>query len=241
MELIGVDKAEANNYKFTSREVKQLAFRMDGLFLPKDNNLAQPFYLVEVQFQPTDELYYRIFAELFLYLRQYRPIHPWRVVIIYPTRSIEREEAHQFGDILTLERVERIYLDELESDSLGVGIVKLVVEPEETAVDLAKSLVEKSKVQLTDAVRQQNIIELLEKIIVYKLPEKSREEIAAMFSLGDLKQTRFYRDAFADGEQKGEQRGEQKTKQGAVSRMLKLGLSLEVIAESLDLPLSVVQ
>ncbi|MGD1713382.1 DUF2887 domain-containing protein [Dapis sp. BLCC M172] len=162
-----------------------------------------------------------------------RPTHPWRVVVIYPTRSIEREEAHKFGDILTLERIERIYLDELESDSLGVGIVKLVLLPEETAVDLAKSLVEKSKVQLTDAVKQKNIIELLETIIVYKLPEKSREEIAAMFSLGDLKQTRFYRDAFADGEQQ--------TKEEAVTRMLKLGLTLEVIAESLDLPLSVVQ
>ncbi len=66
-----------------------------------------------------------------------------------------------------------------------------------------------------------------------------------MFSLGDLKQTRFYQDAFADGEQigeqRGEQRGEQKAKEEAITRMLKLGLSLEVIAESLDLPLSVVQ
>ncbi len=49
----------------------------------------------------------------------------------------------------------------------------------------------------------------IETIIVYKLPEKSREEIAAMFSLGDLKQTRFYQDAFADGEQLGERRGRQ--------------------------------
>ena len=54
--------------------------------------------------------------------------------------------------MFTLERVERIYLDELakvESDSLGVEIVKLVVEPEETAVDVAKSLVEKAKVQFS--------------------------------------------------------------------------------------------
>ncbi len=43
--------------------------------------------------------------------------------------------------------------------------------------------------------------------------------------------------AFADGQQVGEQ----KAKQEAVPRLLKLGLSLEVIAESLDLPLSVVQ
>jgi predicted transposase YdaD len=77
--------------------------------------------------------------------------------------------------MFTLERVERIYLDELESDLLGVGIVKLVVESEETAVDVAKSLVEKAKVQLTDAARQRNIIELIETITVYKLPEKSRE------------------------------------------------------------------
>ena len=114
---------------------------------------------------------------------------------------------------------------------------------------MAKSLVEKTKIQLTDAVRQENIIELIETIIVYKLPQKSREEIAAMFNLGDLKQTRFYQDAFADGqqigedigEQRGEQAGQQKAKQEAVARMVKLGLSLEVIAESLDLPLSVVQ
>ncbi|MGD1714352.1 DUF2887 domain-containing protein [Dapis sp. BLCC M172] len=84
-----------------------------------------------------------------------------RAVVIYPTRNIEREQTHQFGDMFTLERVERIYLDELESDSLGVGIVKLVVESEETAVDVAKSLVEKTKVQLTDTFRQQNIIELI--------------------------------------------------------------------------------
>ena len=144
--------------------------------------------------------------------------------------------------MLTLERVERIYLDELtEIDSLGVGIVKLVVEPEETAVDVAKSLVEKAQIQLTDAVRQENLIELIETIIVYKLPQKSREEVAAMFNLGDLKQTRFYQDAFADGEQEGREIGQQEAKQEAVARMLKSGLNLELIAEYLDLPLSVVQ
>ncbi|MDY7008792.1 MAG: DUF2887 domain-containing protein [Cyanobacteriota bacterium] len=83
---------------------------------------------------------------------------------------------HQFGDMFTLERVEQIYLDELaeESDSLGVEIVKLVVEPEETAVDLTQSLVEKAKVQLTDVVRQRNIIELVNKELSWKLfPEFS--------------------------------------------------------------------
>ncbi len=75
-ELIGVSVAEANHYQFTSREVKQLAFRLDGLFLPTDDDSNKPFYLVEVQFQPDEDLYYRLFGELFLFLRQYKPSSP---------------------------------------------------------------------------------------------------------------------------------------------------------------------
>ena len=86
---------EAATYEFTSREIKQLAFRLDGLFLPTTSDLEQPFYVVEVQFQPDEDLYYRLFGELFLYLRQYKPRHPWRVVVIYPTRvdTLRSEET----------------------------------------------------------------------------------------------------------------------------------------------------
>jgi predicted transposase/invertase (TIGR01784 family) len=75
-ELINRSPEEAASYEFTSREVKQLAFRLDGLFLPKTNEPDKPFYLVEVQFQPDASLYYRVFAELFLFLKQYQPPHP---------------------------------------------------------------------------------------------------------------------------------------------------------------------
>ncbi len=106
-ELIQVPELNPDDYEFTSREikqvtfrmgglffpktegemkpfpeVKQLAFRMDGLFFPKTSAGKKPFYLVEVQFQPDDDLYYRIFSELFLYLRQYKPSNPWKVVVI---------------------------------------------------------------------------------------------------------------------------------------------------------------
>ncbi len=115
--------------------------------------------------------------------------------------------------------------------------MKLVVESKEIPVDMAKSLVEKAKLKLTNTAKQQNIVKLIETIIVHKLPEKSREEIAAMFNLSDLKQTRFYQDTLVYGKQEGKQEAKKK----AVARMVKLGLSLEKIAESLDLPLSVVQ
>jgi len=78
-ELIDRPPDEAAAYEFTSREIKQLAFRIDGLFLPKTEEPEKPFYLAEVQFQPDADLYYRIFGELFLYLRQYKPLNAWRV------------------------------------------------------------------------------------------------------------------------------------------------------------------
>lgn len=83
-ELINQPNNDIQTYEFTSREVKQLSFRLDGLFLPTDKEFNKPFYLVEVQFQPDDNLYYRLFAELFLFLRQYQPLYPWNIVVIYP-------------------------------------------------------------------------------------------------------------------------------------------------------------
>jgi predicted transposase YdaD len=86
--------------------------------------------------------------------------------------------------------VRRIYLNELgeaAEGSLGVNVVKLVIEPEETAGQLARHLIEQAQQQLTDEAVQRDLINLIETIIVYKLPQKSREEIAAMLGLSELK------------------------------------------------------
>jgi predicted transposase YdaD len=42
----------------------------------------------------------------------------------------------------------------------------------------------------------------VERIVVYKFPQKSREEIEAMFELSDLKQTRVYQEALAEEAEK---------------------------------------
>jgi predicted transposase/invertase (TIGR01784 family) len=235
-ELINRSPEEAASYEFTSREVKQLAFRLDGLFLPKTNAPDKPFYLVEVQFQPDASLYYRVFAELFLFLKQYQPPHPWQIVVIYPNRPTEREQPLHFGNLLALNQVRRIYLDELgeaAERSLGVGVVKLVIEPEETAGQLARHLIEQAQQQLRDEVVQRDLINLIETIIVYKLPQKSREEIAAMLGLSELKKTRFYQEVFEEGKQEA--------KLETVPALLQLGLTSAQIAEALKLPLELVQ
>ena len=245
-ELINQSTEQAATYQFTSREIKQLSFRVDGLFLPKNEASNQPFYLVEVQFQPDEDLYYRLFAELFIFLRQYKPSHPWRVVVIYPTRRIEREQPLQFRELFS--RVQRIYLNELgdvASDSLGVKIVKLVMETEQTAPEMARQLIDQAQVEITDATTKRDLIDLIETIIVYKLPQKSRQEIEAMLGLSELKQTKVYQEAkqegLTEGRQEGLEEGELKAKLAAIPRMLQFGLSLEQIAQLQDLPVDVVQ
>jgi predicted transposase YdaD len=68
--------------------------------------------------------------------------------------------------------------------------------------------------QLGDKIEQENdpeiqeqVLELIETVLVYKFPKLSRQEVEAMFTYSDLKQTRVYQEAREEGEQRGEQRG----------------------------------
>jgi predicted transposase/invertase (TIGR01784 family) len=224
-DLIGQPQPVSANYQFTSQEVKQLSFRLDGLFMPLREDIQQPLYLVEVQFQADDTLYYRLFAELFLFLKQYQPPHPWQIVVIYPHRGVEREQSLHFGEILNLSSVRRIYLDELpygDNPSLGIGVIKLVVESETAAVRTAQTLIERTREEITDQSSQRQLINLIESIIIYKFPQKSREEIEAMFGLSDLKQTRVYQEALAEGEEQGLERGLQEGERLVVENLLRV-------------------
>ena len=143
----------------------------------------------------------------------------------------------QFGEILLLERVTRIYLDELGESSLGVGVVKLVIETEEAAPALAKQLIAQANQQLTDVTIKPDLINLIETIIVYKLPKKSRKEIEAMLGLSELKQTRVYQEAVAEGKQEGKA----ETTRKLALNLLRVGMSLEQIAEVTELSLQQIQ
>jgi transposase len=136
-------------------------------------------------------------------------------------------------------------LGQAAEQSLAVKLVKLIIEPEETAGEQAQELITQARAQLTDTTVQQNLINLIETIIVYKLPQKSREEIAAMLNLSELKQTRFYQEVkqegIEEGREEGREEGEQKAKLEAIPRLLVLGLSVEQIARALDISIEVVQ
>ncbi|MEB3278851.1 MAG: hypothetical protein VKK42_07985 [Lyngbya sp.] len=62
-----------------------------------------------------------------------------------------------------------------------------------------------------------------------------------MLNLSELKQTRFYQEVKQEGIEEGLEQGREQAKLEAIPRLLEFGLSLEQIAQCLDLSLEFVQ
>ncbi|MCM1982218.1 Rpn family recombination-promoting nuclease/putative transposase, partial [Lyngbya confervoides] len=151
-ELIGESATLADDYSFQSVELKQTAFRIDGVFLPKDRQGIA--YFCEVQFQEDPQLYHRFLAEVFLFLRQFPHTHDWKGLLLYPSRRIRPGDSRFFQELFEWGRVREIGLDDwpgLEAGSLELGLVQLVVEPEASAPDLARGLIERASRDVGEA------------------------------------------------------------------------------------------
>lgn len=219
-------------YHFASVELKQTAFRLDGVFQPPDDHPDWPLFFVEVQFQLDPDLYSRLFAEVFLYLRAHRPAHPWQAVVIYPTRAVDPGPHPQYHALLESGQVTRVYLDEWAQprQTLPQRVIGVLLAAPVQAVGEARTMLgQLRKETAIDTALRTAIVNVVETILVYKLPTLSREEIQAMLELTDieLKQTRFYQDVFTEGEQAGWQKGRQEGHQegrqeGEVTLLLRL-------------------
>ena len=206
-ELIGQPPEVSQGYIFRSVELKQTAFRIDGVFLPTPKTAPSTVYFLEVQFQKDQYLYRRLFAEICLFLRQNPDIMDWQAVVIYPDKSLEPSDLRPYQNWLAPPEIHRIYLDQLaeEPSSPGIDLIRLIIEPEPTAIDHAKQLLNQAKQTAIADLSQKAIIELIETIVVYKFPQLSRQEIEQMLHLSDLKQTKVYQEALAEGLEQGKQ------------------------------------
>ncbi|MBI3246875.1 MAG: Rpn family recombination-promoting nuclease/putative transposase [Deltaproteobacteria bacterium] len=214
----------AGAYRFDSVELKQIAFRLDGVFAPPPEQPDWPLFFIEVQFQPDPNFYVRLFAEIFLYLHQHRPAHPWQAVVIYPTRATDPGEHPHYRALLESEQVRRVYLDEWAASRQTLTqhlMMVLLAEPRQ-AVPEARAVITRAQQELVDTEQATTIVELVETILVYKLPRVSRQEIQIMLGLTDidLKQTRFYQDVFAEGRQEGHQKGQLEGEATLIRRQL---------------------
>jgi predicted transposase/invertase (TIGR01784 family) len=205
-ELLGEPAERAQGYVFRSVEVKQLAFCMDGVFLPQPDGSDQTVWFVEVQYQKDPYFYHRFFAEIFLFFEQYPQTADWKAVVLFSKRSVEPNQTHLFRTLLDSVQVQRIYLEDLQdmpTESLGIGLLQLINARPEVSGAQARVLVERARTQLQPDADLERIIELIETVMVYKFPTLSREEIEQMFSLSELKQTRVYQEALEEGRQEG--------------------------------------
>ncbi len=203
-ELLGQPVENADRYQFTSLEVKEKAFRFDGIFMPTTSD--RPIYFVEVQFQDKPDFYWEFIAEINIYLNQYKPVQDWQAVAIFANKNLEVKVLTTYQqELINSKRIIQIYLDEIHSGSIGMGLIELIVSKESQAPKLVQELMERTRTEIADTTIKQGIIELLESVLVSKFSKLSRQEIEAMFLLSDIKQTRVYQDARQEGRQEGRQ------------------------------------
>jgi predicted transposase/invertase (TIGR01784 family) len=203
-ELLGQSADRAQGYEFRSVEIKQLAFRIDGVLLPRPDAPDQTIWFVEVQFQKDRYFYHRFFAEIGLYLAQHPKTEDWQAVVLFPNRKLEPEQRHLHRVQLNSDQVHRVYLNELKaSEALGVGLVQLILARRTKTMAQVQALLSRRDVQGQTNPKITEIIKLIETIIVYKFPQLSREEIEGMFGLSELRKTKVYQEALQEGKQEG--------------------------------------
>ena len=198
-------------YEFRAPEVKQTAFRLDGVLVPKTESEQTPLIVVEVQFQHDVEFYRRFFSEIFLFLRHNPKVTHWQAAAIFERRSREPVDQKPFQVLLESPQIHRIYLEdfqELSTDSLGEAILQLIVTKPKFAVPKAKVLVKRVQAQSEIGLSPKQILGLIETIMVYKYPTLERKVIATMLGIDSVKQTRVYQDALVEGRQEGRQEGQ---------------------------------
>lgn len=166
-QLVDEPPPEADSYVFESVEVKETAFRIDGVFLPPANAVSQVVFFAEVQFQKDENLYFRFFSELSLFLHRHSIRYDdWYGVIIFGSRSLEPSNLKIHRSLLAGDQVRRVYLDELgdvQQQPLGLGLMLLTIQEDTEAIETAKFLLAEARKQ-----SETEIIDLITTIIVYK-------------------------------------------------------------------------
>ncbi|MEB3218562.1 MAG: Rpn family recombination-promoting nuclease/putative transposase [Nostocales cyanobacterium 94392] len=242
-ELIGKPPITSNLYEFKSQEIKETSFRLDGIFITLNSlntTTTEPIYFVEVQCYKDKLFYDRFLTSILLYFYQYQPSNPhWYAIVIFDTHKNDVDYPQRL-DSLKQPHLRCFYLDEMESvssDSLGLGIIKLIVEENQKAKISVQQLVDKAKLEVKDAAIQRKVLELIEAILVNKFPNLNREEIKEMLSLELIKGTRYYEELKEEARQevKEEVRGE------VITKLLQRGMTVEEIADILELDVEFVR
>lgn len=187
-----------------------------------------------------EEFYERLFGEIFVYFRQYKPANSdWYAIVIYDKR-IHETPPHPRYQALVQQHLRCIYLNELSTraeDSLSIGIAKLFVEVPTKAPSLAQQLIIQAQEDFLDENLQKKVIAFIQAIVFYKFPNLTLEEIEAMLDLDAFKNTRLYESIVA----KTKPKTELETKLKLVPKCIEKGMSIQEIAELLELDTEIIR
>ncbi len=197
--------ANPTDYSFSSVELKEFSFRIDGVFLPLTSDGW--IFFVEVQMQLDDNLYERMHAEISAYIYQNLDSSSnWIAIAIYPNRATEQKKTRIPSELFASGRFLPIYLDELgdiPNPPIGLELMLLTIfKEDDRAVQSARDLISQHRNQAEGSA----IIDLVAEIMVYRFAQLSREDVETMLDI-TLQETRVYQDAKAEGNTEGQIRG----------------------------------
>lgn len=227
-ELIGQDPSLAMGYRFASVEVKQIAFRLDGVFIPE--NPAQPFYFLECQFQKDSAIYLRLIAQIAMYFRRENFQGDWQAVVLFGRRSMDPGIPQSYRAFEASGQVQRFYLKERSADgSLASAVLALLGTPKRGLKAKVEELLPQMQAESLDPGRRRQIMEMVETVLISRFPKMTRQEIEAMFNIKSLRNTRVF------------QEGREEGMLEIIPKLVAAGLSPEKIAEVTALPLDQVR
>ena len=190
----------AAHYQYEALEFKATAHRADGVFQPREAGL--PLYFLEVQFYHLPSVFADLLVKAYTYLKQHDPGQAYCGVVLFGSRAFEPAERMPYQPLLDAGLIRCFYLDEMPEVAnapLGLSILYLIRQSESQAPATARALVAHTKAEIGDEALRADLIQLIETVILYKLPRLSREEIQAMLQVHDIRETRVYQEALQEG------------------------------------------
>jgi predicted transposase/invertase (TIGR01784 family) len=200
--------------------LKERERRLDGVFVPLENDPSLPLVFLEAQMQSDPGFYRRFFAQVFLYLEQYQVTRPWRGLLLFPRRTLNFGEEEPYQGVLTTQ-VERFYLEDLiplEELTPNLALLRLLVLSEEDAPENARRLLAQGGTEREFRRR----LDLVESIMVSKFPNLSLEAIREMLDITQVRvqDTQFYKDVFEKGQEQGLEQGLERGESELLLRLL---------------------
>ena len=198
----------AARYEYKALEFKETSHRVDGVFLPKEAGL--PLYFLEVQFYHLPSVFADLLTKVYTYLKQHDPGQSYCGVVLFANRNLEPKELAPYKPLLDAGLIRRFYLEEmpeLAHAPLGLSILYLIRQTENQSPATARTLIVRARTEIGDEALRADLIQLIETVIMYKLPRLSREEIHAMLQIHDIRESRAYQETRDEGLNDGRKEG----------------------------------